>query len=458
MQSTTTTSSPKLVRGIRRWDIVAVALNGIIGAGIFGIPSESFKTAGVYSIAAFVACAVVIALIVLSFAEVSSRFETTGGPYLYAREAFGTIVGFEVGWLLWLARLTAFAANLNLLIEYLGFFWPQATTGLIRAAIITFMVLSLATVNLIGVRDAARASNIFTIGKLIPIAIFIGLGLFFLEPANFVSTVRPGIGSFSSAVLLLIYAFSGFEIAVIPAGEVQDPRRNLPMAILTALVVITIIYILIQVVCIGTLPELGASKRPLADAATAFLGQAGASFITIGALISISGNLNVLVLAASRLPYALAEQGELPAAFAATHPRFHTPHVGIIVTAIVMLVATLSGTFVYAATISVIARLLAYAVTCASLLAFRGRSDVPSPHFTFPGAPLAAVASLLLIAWLLGNTTGRQARDASIAAGFGLLIWLVCRTKTQRGWAKTAAPTKEQAQPANPVPDRSQHD
>jgi amino acid transporter len=440
----TANSSPKLVRGIRRWDIVAVALNGIIGAGIFGIPSESFKSAGVYSIAAFAACAIVIALIVLCFAEVSSRFETTGGPYLYAREAFGPIAGFEVGWLLWLARLTAFAANLNLLVEYLGFFWPAATTGLIRASIITFIVLSLTAVNLIGVRDAARASNIFTIGKLIPLAVFIGLGLFFLEPANFQSTAPPSIGSFSSAVLLLIYAFSGFEIAVIPAGEVQDPRRNLPMAMLTALVVITIIYILIQIVCVGTLPELGASTRPLADAATAFLGRAGASFIAIGALISISGNLNVLVLAASRLPFALAEQGELPRAFAAIHPRFHTPHVGITLTAMLMLVATLSGTFVYAATISVVARLLAYAVTCASLIAFRRRPDIASPHFTFPGAPAAAVASLLLIAWLLGNITGRQARDSSIAVGLGLLIWFVFRTKTKQRSPAAAAQTEEQ--------------
>lgn len=163
------TTHPGLIRGIRRWDLVAVAINGIIGAGIFGLPSKVFALIGPYSLIAFIVCALVVTLIVLCFAEVSSRFSETGGPYLYAREAFGSVVGFEVGWLVWLARLTAFAANCNLLIQYLGYFWPGIIAGWPRATVIIAIVVALTVVNVIGVRDAALFSDVFSIGKLIPI-------------------------------------------------------------------------------------------------------------------------------------------------------------------------------------------------------------------------------------------------------------------------------------------------
>src|SRR5574341_1023568 len=245
-----------LIRGIRRWDLVAVAINGIIGAGIFGLPSKVFALIGPYSLIAFVVCALVVALIVLCFAEVSSRFSETGGPYLYARAAFGSVVGFEVGWLVWLARLTAFAANCNLLIQYLGYFWPGMIAGWPRATMIIVLVVTLTVVNVIGVRDAALFSDVFSIGKLIPIVLFIVAGLFFLNPQNFSTTTPPALSDFSQSVLLLIYAFTGFEMALIPAGEARDPQRNAPFALLTSLAVVATVYILSQVVCIGTLPEL----------------------------------------------------------------------------------------------------------------------------------------------------------------------------------------------------------
>ena len=220
------TSEAGLIRGIRRWDLVAVAINGIIGGGIFGLPAPVFKLIGSYSLVAFVVCAVVVTLIILCFAEVGSRFDETGGPYLYAREAFGSTVGFEIGWLIWLARLTAFAANCNLLVAYLGYFLPAATNPVWRASIIIIVVTLLATVNLVGIRQAAMVSNFFTIGKLIPLILFIAVGLFFLNPQAFAMGPRPPAEAFSQSVLLLIYAFTGFEMATIPAGEVRDPKRN----------------------------------------------------------------------------------------------------------------------------------------------------------------------------------------------------------------------------------------
>jgi amino acid transporter len=421
-----------LIRGIRRWDLLAIAINGIIGAGIFGLPSDVYGRIGSYSLIAFAACALVVTLIIVCFAEVGSRFNETGGPYLYSRIAFGSTVGFEVGWLIWLARLTAFAANCNLLVSYLGYFWPDATAGTQRAVIIVVVVVSLTSVNLVGVRETAMVSNVFTIGKLVPLLVFVGAGLFFLNPQNYSFAAQPEYAPFSQSVLKLIYAFTGFEMAAIPAGETRDPRRHLPFALLIAIGVVAILYVLIQLICIGTFPGLAGSQRPLADAATQFLGGPGGAIISAGALISIIGNLNIVLLSGSRVPFAMAEHKQLPAFVARVHQRFFTPYVAILITAAVMLVLTLSATFIRALTISAIARLVTYAATCAALLVFRRRKDVPAARFKVRGGTIAAIASLILAAWLLSNSTGAEARDASIAAAVGIVIYFAYRLGVRR--------------------------
>jgi amino acid transporter len=427
LKSTQTTSNEGLVRGIRRWDLVAVTINGIIGAGIFGLPSKVYLLIGGYSLIAFVACAFIVMLIILCFAEVGSRFKETGGPYLYARAAFGSTVAFEVGWLIWLARLTAFAANCNLMINYLSFFWAPANVGVIRAGIIVAVVIALTALNVLGVRQAAIASNIFTIGKLVPMLVFIGVGIFFLNPSGFALGARPATGPFSQSVLLLLYAFTGFEMAVIPAGEIKNPQKDLPRALLIAMAVIATTYILIQVVCVGTLPELAKSTKPLADAGQRFMGTAGAAIISAGAIISVAGNLNITVLSASRVPFAIAEQKQLPSVFARVHPRFFTPHISIIVTTALMLILTLKSSFVAALTVSTIARLVAYAVTCAALPVLRRRSDAPPAHFKLPGGPVIAIAALVLATWLLMNSTLYEAVVSVIAAAVGFALYLTYR-------------------------------
>jgi len=430
-----TTAKEGLVRGIRRWDLVAITINGIIGAGIFGLPAKVFSLIGSYSLIAFVVCALVVTLIILCFAEVGSRFNETGGPYLYAREAFGPTTAFEIGWLMWLARLTAFAANCNLLINYIGYFWPQATSAFWRTSIILLIVGVLATINVLGVRQAAIVSNCFTIGKLIPMVIFIAAGLFFLSPQAYSLGPRPTTAAFSQSVLLLIYAFTGFEMAAIPVGEVRDPQRHLPLALIIAIGVVAFLYILIQVVCVGTLPELAQSQKPLADAGSRFLGTAGGAIISAGAIISITGNLNISMLSGSRIPFAMAEQQQLPSFIAKVHRRFFTPHVAILITAILMLLFTLKSSFVAALTISAIARLITYGATCAALPLFRGRSQRPRALFRLPGGTAIAFLALLLIVWLLSNSTWQEARAAAIAALVGFAIFLVYR------WSK--GPGKE---------------
>ena len=412
-----------LVRGIRRWDFLALAINSSIGAGIFGLPAKVYALTGTYSLFAFLVCAILIILIIICFAEVASRFKDTGGPYLYAREAFGSVVGFEVGWLLWLTRLASFAAICNLLISYMGYFWPAATSGWWRAFVITGVIISLTIINIIGIREAALVSNIFTVGKLIPLLLFVAAGLFFINPQQFSFATQPSYGSFSEAVLLLVFMFMGFETTLIPSGEVQEPQRTIPFALLTAIVVVALLCILIQLVCVGTLPELADSERPLTDAGSRFLGAAGGSIIAVGALLSMMGILHLGMLSTPRLPFAMAEQGQFPRILSTTHRRFHTPYVAILLTAALMLVLTLSGTFIYAVTISVIIRLIVYASTCAALPILRRKRDERPMTFRVPAGTVVSVISLVLCVWLLSNSGWREARDTAVAAAAGLILY-----------------------------------
>jgi amino acid transporter len=413
-----------LVRAIGRWDLVGLTINMIVGAGIFGLPSKIYVLTGVWSVLAYVICAALITLITLCFAEVGSRFAETGGPYLHARVAFGPFVGFQVGWLLWLARVTASAALCNLLLGYLSFFWPAAASGWTRAIVITVVFGALTTVNLIGVRETAIVNNLFTIAKLTPLLLFVVLGLFFLTPQAFTGPTTPSLNSFSKAVLLLIFAFSGFEMAMVPAGETRNPQRHVAFALLIATAVVALLYVVVQIVCIGTLPSLANSERPLVDASTGFLGATGASIISIGALISMTGTLNCSMLVGPRILFAMAEQGQLPPLLAATHRRFHTPHIAILVSAVVVLVVTLQGTFMSALTISTVVRLMAYISTCVALPVLRLKTDAPLPRFTAPAGIAIACLATTLSVWLLSNSAAQELRQVALFGALGFVLFL----------------------------------
>lgn len=427
-----------LIRGIRRWDLVALVVNSVVGAGIFGLPARVFALAGVYSVAAYLLCAGLVVLIVLCFAEVSSRYDATGGPYLYARHAFGPLLGFQMGWLLWLARVTAFAALCNLWVDYLAFFWPGATAE--RAWVITALVVAFTALNFIGVRSSALVIDLFTVGKLIPLALFVGVGLFAVDPARFEVAALPAFGSFSQAVLLLAFAFSGFEMAVIPSGEQSDPRRHAPFALLAGIVLVVVLYVSIQIVCIGTLPELAGSQRPLAEAGARFLGPGGGVLIAAGALVSVTGTLNSIVLVTPRLLFAMAEHRQLPSVFAATHPRFHTPWVAIVASSVVFLVLTVQGSFITALTISTVARLIAYAGTCIALPLIRRRSDAPPAGFRSPAGTAVAAAAVALCAWLVSSSSARDLVFTGVAVLVGWLLYLAAaRGKRADGLGGAAA-------------------
>jgi amino acid transporter len=411
------------LRDLRKWDLVALVVNSVIGAGIFGLPSRVFALAGTYSLIAYIAAAFAVLLIVLCFAEVSSRFSQTGGPYLYARASFGPFIGFQVGWLLWFGRVTSIASLANLFTGYASFFTPAAATEPWRSILIFVLLFPLTVTNVLGVRASKTFTNIITVAKVTPLCVFALAGLFFVDPQRY-SFDSPSYGSFSQAALLLVFTFTGFEAVTVPTGEMRDPRRHLPFALLVGIIFVGSLYILVQTVSIGTLPGLASSQRPLADASRLFLGPAGALMIAIGALVSITGTQNASLFATPRLLFAMADNGELPRALASTNARYRTPAMAIIVTAVVSIALAIFSTFISALTISTVVRLIAYAITCVAVPLLRRNREAPPPAFVAPAGPVIAAVAVALSLWLLSNSPTTEMRMSILAVAIGWLIYL----------------------------------
>lgn len=411
-----------LKRGIRKWDLVFLIINSVIGAGIFGLPAKAFALSGPYSLLAFGVCAVVMLVLILVFMEVSSRFKKTGGPYLYIKKAFGDIPAFAVGWVLMLTRLFSYATLVNLLVIYLGFFSPIFQEEWMRIVMIIGVTLLLTVINLLGIKDSTRTTNILTVAKLVPLTLFIAVGLFFLNPVAFDFSSAPNMPDFANTALILIFAFGGFEAGLVISGEVQNPRKNLPFALITAAGIIAVFYVLIQVVAIGTLPGLASSDKPLADAATAVMGYGGGLFITMGAIVSILGTLNVQILSGSRLPFALSESKQFPAIFSAIHPRFRTPAVSVIFFAILTVIVAVVWDFMGSLAISVIARLTIYLLVCGALIRLRKKKPNQDYYKLRYGIPLAIVGMGFTI-WLLSATKMNEIIDLALWTGMGFVIF-----------------------------------
>jgi len=421
------TSSPdrSLVRALGRRDLTAFAVNRVIGGGIFGIPAVLYLAAGSLSVAAIVVAGVIVLGITLCFAEVGSAFRETGGPYLYACETFGPAVGFEVGWLMWVTQLGGFAAVTNLFVDYLGWFAPGLASGAGRVVIITLMVALLSVVNIRGVRRAATVNNLLTVAKLLPLAIFVLVGVFFINPAALAPATVPPAPALAGAVLLAIYAFSGFEVLGVPSGEVRDPDRTVPFALLAGLGIVAVVYVGVQAVAVGTLPDLGSSVRPLADAAERMLGPAGALLMVVGALLSTLGVAHAILLGAGRMPFAMAERGQVPAGIAAIHPVHRTPHIGLLISAAGMLGFTVVTNFAGAVSITVGLRVIIYIVTCAALPVLRRRPGRAPAAFRVPAGSLLAFACVVVgIGLLASRPWGDIIQLAVVLVLGGLIGWL----------------------------------
>ncbi len=398
---------PALVPALTRADLTALVVNTIIGSGVFGLPLLVTGLLGALSPVGYLLAALGIAFIVLCFAEVSAQFRAAGGPYLYARQAFGRFVGVQVGWITWLMRISAAAATARIFVAYLAVFWPAAASGLAQALLITALFAALAAVNYRGVRAGARASNWLLIAKLVPLALFAAIGIWFVRAANFFAW-KPAPGPAPphrlQAVLLLIFAFGGFDNAMFPASEMRDPRRDAPFALLTGMAIVVVFYLSIQVVFQGVLnpaalPPLAAAQ-PLSAAAERFLGRPGAWLMAAGAMISIWGWFAATILGTPRLTFAMSERGDLPRWLGKVHPRFRTPYISILLYVGASWLLALSGSFAWNASLSAVARLLTYGLTCAALPVFR-RRDPSAAVFRAPGGWLAPALGLGFCAVLL---------------------------------------------------------
>ncbi len=421
-------STTALRRELGRWDLTAIGINQVIGGAVFALPAALAASAGAWSPWMVAAVGLASMLIALSFGEVASRFDGTGGPYLYTRAAFGRFLGFEVGWMLWFTRAASWASVINVLVSSLGFYWPRVTAGAARTIFLTALIGLIAAINIRGIRQSSFVVNLLTVGKLLPLLVFVGAGLFFVDWSRLAPSTPIPLADLSASGLLLIFAFGGYETVPVPAGEARDPRRAVPFALIVTIVVVTILMTLIQVVALGTLPGLAGSKTPLADAAALFLGAGGAALITLGAVLSTSGNNMGQALSGSRNLYALAEQGDLPAWFGRVHPRYHTPVNAIAATAVVALGLAISGTFRTLAEASAISRLLVYVATCASMLRLRGpqfATLVKPAVFVVPFGPLIPIAAIIIGLAILAGATPLRLTAGGGALVAGAVLYLV---------------------------------
>lgn len=430
-------STPTLRRDLGRWDLTAVGINQVIGAAVFALPASLAAYAGSWSPWMVAAVGLASMLIALSFAEVASRFDATGGPYLYARAAFGRFIGFEVGWMMWFTRAASWASVIHVLVGSLGFYWPVVTQRTNRTILMTVLIAIMAAINIRGIKQSSFTVNLLTLAKLLPLAIFIIVGFLYVDWARLTAPAAVEVRNLSTTALLLIFAFGGYETVPVLGGESKDARRDIPFALITTIATCTFIMGLAQVVAVGTLPGLAASKTPLADSASLFLGAAGGAMITLGAVFSTSGNNMGQALSGSRNLFALAEQRDLPRFFGRVHRTYRTPVNAILVTAAVSLALALSGSFATMATVSAISRLLVYVTTCAATIRLRGTRfngegsverhgvAVRPALFEVKGGALVPAAAILIALAILFGAKREQLISGSVALAVGAVLYLI---------------------------------
>ncbi|MBT5218546.1 MAG: amino acid permease [Woeseia sp.] len=363
-----------LLRGIGMAGAVILVLNSIIGAGIFALPSAVAASAGILSPWLFLIVGVLVITIVLTFAELASYFKESGGPVLFTTSAFGPLAGFSTGWLLFISRMAAFAANTTVMALYLGAVIPWFSEGIGRIVLIVTICVTLTWVNILGVKEGVRAMAVITVFKIVPIVLLIILGMQHVSGDILFPDTLPKIDNIGSTTLLLIYAFVGFESATIMSGETKNPKETLPRALVLTPIFVGIFYFLIVVTFISVLDDPAAEGATLIDVGRELMGPKGALLITFAAFFSIGGNLSSIMLAVPRLPFALAEKGLLPSWFGHVHKKYATPSNSILMLGGLGLAFALSGSFVWLAVASSLTRLLSYVLCIGSLPIIRSKA------------------------------------------------------------------------------------
>ena len=423
-RSSAATGEPALRRAVSRWQIVGLSLNDVVGSGVYLLPAAAAALLGPASLLAVIAAGFAVALLVLCFAEASSHFEEPGGAYLYARTAFGDLAGFQVGWMTWISRVASVSSLSVGFAQALGYLWPATATGLPRVAAIVLPILALTLVNVLGVRAAVGTAMALTIGKITPLIVFCGVGLFYASWET-LKAQPDGAGRLGEAALLLMFAYAGFENTPAPAGEYRNPRRDVPFALLAQVGIVTLLDVSAQWVALGTLSGVAESETPLADAAAIFLGGWGGILMTAGAVVSILGTNGNSVLAGPRYLLALARDGYGPRFLAAIHPRFRTPARAILFQTAIALPLALTGTFTALAAISVVARLTSYVGTAASVPVLRRKMGPGS--LTLPFGSVIPVIAVVISLALAASASVLSLVSAGAAMALGLIVFMLRR-------------------------------
>jgi basic amino acid/polyamine antiporter, APA family len=435
IDSSPTTDAPRdlgMRRAVSRWEIVGFSINDVIGSGVYLLPAGAAAILGAASIGAVALAGFAVLLLVLCFAEAASHFDRPGSAYVYTREAFGPLVGFEVGWMTWLARVSSVASLSVGFARALGYLWPAANEGWGQALAIVLPLLVLTAINVVGVKSGVRTAVFLAITKTLPLLIFIVVGLFFVSWSLATSVApKPGSGTFGDAVLLLLFAYAGFENTAAPAGEFKNPRRDVPFALIVQIAIVTLIYTGVQFVALGTLPGVADSKTPLADAAARFLGGWGGLLMTAGAVVSILGTNSNTVLSGPRYLWALAQDGFGPAFLTRLHPRFRTPASAIVLQTAIALPLAFSGSFEALATLSAVARLATYFGTALAVPVLRRK--LPPGPVRLPGGPAIPIAAALLCVAFAASANLKNLIAGAIALAVGGLIYALRRKPASPG-------------------------
>jgi APA family basic amino acid/polyamine antiporter len=430
------------VRSLGRWAMTGLVINCIIGSGIFGIPGELNRLLGRASPMAMILAAVTVAVIMAAFAEVASQFHEPGGAYLYAKEVFGRFVGLQVGWFSLLSIIASAAANANLFVVYLAGIFPAAGHGFLRVLFLTGLIGIPAAVNYFGARSGAGLSSVLVVAKILPLLFVILLGVTHFRhqfPSIHVSQMAaPGWRPWLTALLLLVFAYGGFEYAVIPGGEVKDPKRTIPFALATSLLVATGIYTLIQFVTVATIGT-STSLRPVADTALILMGPAGAIFIAVAVMVSTGGCVSSVMLHAPRLAYSLAAHGEFPGFLSRLHPRFNTPTVAIAFYAGLVWVLAVTGGFYVALVLSTASAMVMYASVCAAMIRLR-RTQPKADAMRVPLGPAIGVLGIIISIALMTQVRPIEAWLMIVTAVIAAANWLLVKPPPLRAEAVLAEP------------------
>lgn len=408
----------QLLRGISVAGAMVLVLNSIIGAGIFQLPAAVYPEGGVWSPWLFLIIGILVITIVLTFAELASYFKDSGGPVLYTTAAFGPLIGFSTGWILFISRMTAFAANTTVMAIYLGDVFPWFADGIGRMILIIVVCGSLTYANFVGVKAGVRTMAVITFFKLVPIALMILLGLQYVSGATFLPTAPPEFENIGGTTLLLIYAFVGFEGATIISGETKNPTATLPRALINTTILVAVLYFLIVLVYISVVPEATDGSATLIDVGQKLMGPAGFVLLTLGAFFSIGGNLSSIMLAVPRLPFAMAEERLLPRWFGHVHEKYSTPSNSILVLGGLGLVFALSGSFTWLAAASSLTRLISYVLCIGALPVIRQKAsdEEKANAYRLKGGYTIPAFALALCLWI-----GAQANTRSWIVTGGLL-------------------------------------